>query len=732
MAFKKVKLQHGKRKSPKSLGRGPVRPAGLERINRTLRMISECNQALVRATGEAALMESICEILVEKGGYRLAWVGFIEPGDSKRVRPIAHAGREEGYLQGVNITWDNSERGRGPTGTAIRNGKPVFIRNIKKDPSFGPWREAALKRGYASSIALPLADRGESFGALTLYSSKPEAFDKTEISLLMELAGDLAFGLTALRTAAEHTRLEGAVRASEIQLNLILNNVSDIIFSVSVEPGGVFRFSAANRRFLETTGLKKEQVVGSLVRDIIPPPAHDLVFGKYCEAIEGGRPAHWEEVSDYPAGRKYGHVTVVPVFDARGACSQLIGMVHDITEGKRFEEKLTESERKYRELVEYANSIILRWTKDGRVTFLNEFGLRFFGYEAAEILGRHVTGTIVPETETSGRDLSGLMDRICADPQAFEQNVNENMRRNGERVWISWTNRIVKDAQGQVAEILSVGTDVTGQKRAQDAVKELNASLERRVAERTAELAVERDRAEAADRLKSSFLATMSHELRTPLNSIIGFTGIILQGMAGPLNEEQAKQLGMVQASARHLLALINDVLDISKIEAGQLDMVWEPLDLKDSIRKAVEMVRPLAEKKGLDLRLEIAPEIGPVVSDPRRVEQILLNLLNNAVKFTERGSVTLRAAPGPGVTRISVEDTGIGIKAEDFGKMFQPFRQLDSGLTRQHEGTGLGLAICQKLAQLLGGEIRAESVLGRGSVFTFCLPLKGPGNHGK
>ena len=156
-------------------------------------------------------------------------------------------------------------------------------------------------------------------------------------------------------------------------------------------------------------------------------------------------------------------------------------------------------------------------------------------------------GTIVPSTDDDGRDLRQLMDQICADPVAFEQNVNENMRRNGERVWIAWTNRIVKDEQGQVAEILSVGTDITELKRAEEAIRELNASLERRVAERTAELAVAKDRAEAADRFKSAFLASMSHELRTPLNSIIGFTGILLQGLPGPLNAEQSKQLEMVR-----------------------------------------------------------------------------------------------------------------------------------------------------------------------------------------
>jgi len=252
--------------------------------------------------------------------------------------------------------------------------------------------------------------------------------------------------------------------------------------------------------------------------------------------------------------------------------------------------------------------------------------------------------------------------------------------------------------------------------------KKLNLSLKMKIAE----LAEAKNQAESADRIKSAFLATMSHELRTPLNSVIGFTGIILQGLAGPINEEQRKQLGIVQTSARHLLSLINDVLDISKIEAGQLEVHKEQFDLKSSIEKVAGIVKPLADKKRLSLNVEIAHNVGMLTSDPRRIEQIMLNLLNNAIKFTDSGSVTLTAEMLPGTLWISVADTGIGIKSEDVEKLFKPFQQIDSGLTRQHEGTGLGLVICRRLSELLGGEIRVYSDWGKGSVFKFILPVKG------
>jgi signal transduction histidine kinase len=248
--------------------------------------------------------------------------------------------------------------------------------------------------------------------------------------------------------------------------------------------------------------------------------------------------------------------------------------------------------------------------------------------------------------------------------------------------------------------------------------------LEQRVVERTAELETAMEKAQEADRLKSAFLAAMSHELRTPLNSIIGFTGILLQNLVGPLNDEQTKQLGMVRDSAQHLLSLINDVLDISKIEAGQLELALETFDVRESIDKVIKTTTPMAEKKDLDLTVRIAPDIGRIVSDRRRVEQILINLVTNAVKFTEKGHVCVECRQMDTELECSVLDSGIGIKAEDMGKLFKAFQQVDTGLTRRYEGTGLGLSICKKLVEMLGGTIRVDSQWGTGSTFTFTLPL--------
>lgn len=253
-----------------------------------------------------------------------------------------------------------------------------------------------------------------------------------------------------------------------------------------------------------------------------------------------------------------------------------------------------------------------------------------------------------------------------------------------------------------------------------------NADMENRIIERTKELASAMQAAQQADMLKSAFLATMSHELRTPLNSIIGFTGILLQELPGNLNDEQKKQLHLVQNSSRHLLSLINDVLDISKIEAGQLDLQYSIFDLKKSIEKAVLLVKTQAEKKGLEVNTCYQHDSLEIECDQRRLEQVILNLLSNAVKFTETGSITITTMEQNECYIISIQDTGIGIPLSELDRLFKPFHQIDSGLTRKYEGTGLGLSICYQLLNLLGGRIVVKSEPGKGSTFRAIVPKRG------
>jgi PAS domain S-box-containing protein len=408
----------------------------------------------------------------------------------------------------------------------------------------------------------------------------------------------------------------------------------------------------------------------------------------------------------------------------------LLLMFTDVSQLEQAHAELREREAQLRLIVENAPDIVLV-VREGQLTYVNPTGLRLLLHASAEeLLGRPVVELFLEEDRD---DIDRLLERQRGKPGADASAFSARMRR-GDGSPIDVEMQVVAYVRGSQVEVQVVGHDITERKRAEQELRRHRHHLEQLVQERTAELALARDRAESADRLKSAFLATMSHELRTPLNSILGFSGVLLQGLAGPLNDEQGKQLGIVRDSARHLLALINDVLDISKIEAGQLRVAREPYDLRASIENVVASVRPQAARKGVALHARLADGIGPAVGDARRVEQVLLNLLSNALKFTEKGVVTINAAPNADFrtgcesghrnsVRIEIADTGVGIRPEDMPRLFRPFEQLGNGLARQHDGTGLGLAISHRLASLLGGRLEAESRWGEGSVFTLTLP---------
>ena len=803
------------------------------RLSRLYAALSQVNQAIVWTSNRDELFHKVCQALVEHGGFRLAWIGWHDP-QTHRIMPVAVRGDGSGFVASIEVYGDDRPEGRGPTGMAFRTSRSYISNDMHNDPVTALWREKRERHGLRSSAAFPIRVGGEVRGTLSVYGGQPDIFHDREIALLEEAAADLSFALDNFERDEARRQAERAVANEKHFSVTMIESMPGVVYFYDAS----LRFRRWNKNFETVSGYAREEIAGMHPLDFFSGEDRTLVARKIAEVFELGEAAVQAQfVAKDGTATPYYFTGRKVRFEGQDC---LIGMGIDLSERRQAESRLAESERKYRELVEYANSIILRWNSTGHVTFLSEFGQRFFGYAADEIVGRHVIGTLVPTTESTGRDLQQLMDELCAAPETFEQNTNECMKRNGERVWIAWTNRIVHDSDGRLVEILSVGNDITERKRAEVCLREaelryhtlfeqtpvgvvvidpITAAIiesneqaarqlgytpeeftrsgvadfeamqtreetrlqiekvlsegrsqfetrqrnkwgevrdvfvsaqvielggrkvihcifldvtERKAAEAERE---KRMRAEAADRIKSAFLATMSHELRTPLNSIIGFTGVLLQGLAGPLNGEQHKQLDMVRTSARHLLALVNDVLDISKIEAGQIEIAYGAFSIKKSLAKVVALVSPAAKAKGVALRTIIPSEAVSIVSDERRFEQILLNLLGNAVKFTDRGEVVveaevIHASPsaaepsGHPSLRVRVIDTGIGIRTEDLRTLFQPFRQIDSGLSRKYEGTGLGLAISYRLAELMGGRIEAESQWGEGSTFAVTLPL--------
>ena len=308
-------------------------------MNRELRAISNCNQVLLRATDEQSLLKEICRIVCEEAGYRVAWVGYAEHDEAKSVRPVAWTGTEEGNLASLGITWADTERGRGPTGTAIRSGKTSCIKDYATDPEVAPWRESALQHGFRSAIALPLKDEhANAFGSLNIYSAQPNAFTSEEIRLLEELAGDLAFGIVTLRSRAARQRAEEAVRNTAAQWQATFDAVRDLVLLLDKD----FRILRANHAAAEFLGLPFDKIVGGHCYDLIhgtsTPPAE-------CPLAKMRRSRRHEEAEVLARkGGPWWSVSVDPLFDPSGELTQVVHVARDITDRKRAEEALRRSE----------------------------------------------------------------------------------------------------------------------------------------------------------------------------------------------------------------------------------------------------------------------------------------------------------------------------------------------------------------------------------------------------
>jgi PAS domain S-box-containing protein len=365
-------------------------------------------------------------------------------------------------------------------------------------------------------------------------------------------------------------------------------------------------------------------------------------------------------------------------------------------------------EERFRDLLESMPDGIVMANSTGHIVIANSQAERLFGYDESELRGRSVE-TLLPEryrhAHVGHRSNYFLQPRKRAMGSGLDL---AGLRKDGSEFPIEISLSPLRTEES--AFVMSAIRDISERKRFEKALQEKNHELAK------------------ANRAKDHFLAGMSHELRTPLNAIIGFTGTLLMKLPGPLNDEQQKQLRTVQSSARHLLALINDLLDVSKIEAGKVEMAFEAVDCREVIDDVAATLRPQALDKGLVFAVHTPEQPLVLRTDRRALSQIVLNLVGNAIKFTERGSVslTLHAEPVPGTgtscTEIRIDDTGIGIPLADHDKLFAAFSRINTARPNAPEGTGLGLHLSQKLAELLGGKIVFRSEAGKGSSFSLVL----------
>ncbi|HEX7575749.1 MAG TPA: PAS domain S-box protein, partial [Candidatus Methanoperedens sp.] len=376
------------------------------------------------------------------------------------------------------------------------------------------------------------------------------------------------------------------------------------------------------------------------------------------------------------------------------------GIVRDITERKKAEE----IQRKLSSAVEHTADIVVIANKDGTIEYVNPAFEKITGYTMEEAVGK--TPRILKSGKQDEKFYETLWETILSGEVFYSVLINK--KHNGELYFAEKTITPVKEEHGSITHFVSTDKDITERMKAE-------------------EEHLENKRLEAADKAKSEFLANMSHELRTPLNASIGFSELLKLGNAGELNEKQKHYADNILTSSQFLLSLINDILDLSKIEAGKIELFRDRMSVPETIKETLSLIKEKAMKHKVLLKTEFDPELEFIEADKQRFKQILFNLLSNAVKFSkeERGTVTITAKKEGDMAQISISDTGIGIKEENIGRLFHKFEQLEKGISKKYGGTGLGLDITKHLVELHKGKIWVKSRYGEGSTFTFLLPIE-------
>jgi PAS domain S-box-containing protein len=512
------------------------------------------------------------------------------------------------------------------------------------------------------------------------------------------------------------------LRESEERFRLLVEGVKDYAI-IMLDPAG--RVISWNPGAEYIKGYQADEIIGRHFS--IFYPAEEIAQGKpeqelkTAEAQGHCKEEGWRVRQD--GSRFWANVLITALRDDHGNLRGFAKVTRDITEQKQAEKALRESQAQIAGIIGSATDAIITIDEEQRIVIFNRAAEQMFHCRADEAIGEPID-RFIPEryraahrgyittfgaTQETRRRMGALGDLY-------------GLRADGEEFPIEAS--ISQIEMGGKKLFTVILRNITERKLTEEALRAARDNLETKVAERTRELEEANIQLREVDRLKSEFLATMSHELRTPLNSIIGFTGIILQGLAGPTNDEQRKQLSMVYGSAKHLLGLISDLLDLSRIESGKVEFERKPVKLEEVIAEVANTVAPLAQQKGLLLKTDIAAPLPLIESDRKRVFQVLLNLASNAVKFTEQGEVQIACAIEDNRIKVTVSDTGIGIKQENLKLLFEAFRQIDGSSQRRYEGTGLGLHLSKRLVTMLGGNIWAESEYGRGSRFSFTLPI--------
>lgn len=473
-------------------------------------------------------------------------------------------------------------------------------------------------------------------------------------------------------------------------------------------------------------GYEPAEVVGRASAFILDSPG-DAETGR-SKAIRGEARATGRWSGELERVRKNGQqftafVTITLRRDDADRPAGFTVISRDLTEPQQLLRELREARERNQELIEttsFINNVfdgsteysIIAMDLDEVILAWNEGARRNYGYTAGEMVRKQSSRLLhAPEDVASGR-VKALLDAALATGKA--EGVFARVRKGDSRFTASVAVTLRRDAGGSAVGYVLISKDITAQQAFEEQLRRQNVALQE-----------QNRRVEEANRLKSEFLANMSHELRTPLNGVIGFAELMHDGKVGPVSADHKEYLGDILTSSRHLLQLINDVLDLSKVESGKMEFRPERVEVQKLVGEVRDILRTFTAERRIRLTHELDPAVESLVIDPAKLKQVLYNYLSNALKFTpEGGSVVVRVRPeGESRFRLEVQDTGIGIREEDFGRLFVEFQQLDASPGKKYQGTGLGLALTRRIVEAQGGEVGVTSTVGKGSSFHAILP---------